>query len=64
LSIVYEYWQYLLGYRDSYFQKAKENMKNVKTAYMITIGNKVLKLYFYIIHAQSQEDMLSFEWWQ
>lgn len=51
-----------LVYRDRYFQKAKENMKYVKTAYVITTGNEVLKLCFYIIHAQSQDDMLSFEW--
>ena len=51
-----------LVYRDHYFQKAKENLKYVKTAYVITIGNKVLKLCFYIIHAQRQDDMLSFEW--
>lgn len=50
-----------LVYRDRYFQTAKENMKYVKTAYVITIGNEVLKLCFYIIHTQSQDDILSFE---
>lgn len=39
-------------------------MKYVKTAYVITIENKVLKLCFSIIHTLSQDDMLSFEWWQ
>lgn len=43
-----------LVYRNHYFQKAKENM--------IATGNEVLKLYFYIIHTQSQDDILSFEW--
>lgn len=39
-------------------------MKYVRTAYVITIENKVLKLCFSIIHTLSQDDMLSFEWWQ
>lgn len=51
-----------LVYRAHYFQKAKENMKYVKTAYVITIGNEVLKLCSYIIHTQSKDDVLSFEW--
>lgn len=49
-----------LVYRDHYFQKAKENMKHVK-ADVIPIGNKVLKLCFYIIHSQSHDNMLSFQ---
>lgn len=29
--------------------------------HMITVGNEVLKLFFYIINTQRQDDMLPFE---